>query len=63
MTYNREDSPLWIRALACTLVALAVAIASVAAVALIAWAVRLLAGGLMWMVWLVSLPLAGGVAP
>lgn len=63
MTYNREDSPLWIRALACTLVALAVAITSVAAVALIAWAVRLLAGGLMWMVWLVSLPLAGGVAP
>lgn len=63
MTYNREDSPLWIRALACTLVALAVAIASVAAVVLIAWAVRLLAGGLMWLVWLVSLVLVGGVAP
>ena len=63
MTYNREDSPLWIRALARTLVALAVAIASVAAVVLIAWAVRLLAGGLMWLVWLVSLVLVGGVAP
>lgn len=63
MTYNREDSPLWIRALACALVALAVAIASVAAVVLIAWAVRLLAGGLVWLVWLVSLVLVGGVAP
>lgn len=60
MTYNREDYPLWIRALACTLAALVAAIVSVAAVALIAWAVRLLAGGLMW---LVSLVLVGGVAP
>lgn len=60
MAYNREDSPLWIRALACTLAALVVAIASVAAVALIAWAVRLLAGDL---VWLVSLAPVGGVAP
>ena len=59
MTYNREDAPLWVRALACTLATLVVAIASVAVVALIAWAVHLVAGGLMW---LVSLAWGGGAA-
>ena len=57
--YNREDAPLWVRALACTLATLVVAIASVVMVALVAWAVRLLAGGLLW---LASLVWVGGVA-
>lgn len=58
--HNREDAPLWVRALACTLATLVVATAPVIVVALVAWAVCLLAGGLMW---LVSLVLVGGVAP
>lgn len=59
MTYNMEDAPLWARALACTLAALVVAIVPVIVVVLVAWAVRPLAEGL---VWLVSLVWIGGVA-
>lgn len=57
--YNMDDAPLWARALACTLAALVVAVAPVIVVALIAWAVRLLAEGL---VWVVSLAWGVGVA-
>ena len=58
MTDEREDAPLWVGALACALVALAVAIAPAVVVALAAWAVRLLVEGL---VWLVLLAWVGGV--
>lgn len=57
MTYKRGDASLWVGALTCVLV---VATAPVIVVALVAWAARLLAGGL---VWLISLAWVGGVAP
>lgn len=59
MTYKREDAPLWVRALACVLVALMVAVTLVITVALAVSVVRLLAEGLMW---LISLAWVGGVA-
>lgn len=59
MTNEREDAPLWARALACTLVALMVVTALAVMAALAVWAVRLLAEGL---VWLVSLAWGGGAA-
>lgn len=50
MTDERGGAPLWVRALACTLAALVVATAPVIVAALAVWALRLLVGGLMWLV-------------
>lgn len=56
VTYKRGSASLWVGALTCVLV---VATAPVIVVALVAWAARLLAGGL---VCLISLAWVGGVA-
>lgn len=55
MTDEREDAPLWARAL----MALTVAITLTIMAALAVWAVRLLIEGLAW---LISLAWGGGVA-
>lgn len=59
MTDEREGAPLWVRALACALVALTVLTTLALMAALAVWAVRLLIEGL---VWLISLAPGGGVA-
>lgn len=59
MTDEREGAPLWVRALACALVALMVLITLALMAALAVWAMRLLIEGL---VWLISLALGGGAA-
>ena len=59
MTDEREGAPLWVRALACALVALMVLTTLALMAALAVWAVRLLIEGL---VWLISLAWGGGVA-
>ena len=58
MTDEREGAPLWVRVLACSLVALMVVVTLALMAALAVWAVRLPIEGL---VWLISLVLGGGV--
>lgn len=59
MTDEREGAPLWVRVLACALVALMALITLALMAAMAVWAVRLLIEGLAW---LISLALGGGVA-
>lgn len=59
MTDEGKGSPPWVRALACALAVMVVAIAPAIVVALAVRALRLLAWGLMW---LASLAWGGGVA-
>lgn len=59
VTYKRGNASLWVGALTCVLVVATAPVIVVALVALVAWAARLLAGGL---VCLISLACVGGVA-